>query len=101
MDLHRENPRVWILFERFALDRISLGHSHYSARTIFHRIRWETDAGADEPELKINDHYSPFYARRFERIHPGHEGFFRSRVQISERKPPTGRPVPLRMDFER
>lgn len=82
---HREHPEVWNMFVEFALDRISLGFDAYSADAIFHRIRWETARPSYKPgeEFKMNDHYTAFYARRFHRMYPQHNGFFRLRKQPS------------------
>ena len=57
---------------------------HYSSRAVFHALRWETviDSGG---EFKINNNWSPFYARKFMKESPSHEGFFRSRVQTHAR----------------
>ena len=74
------HPEVWRLFCRFTLDRIALGFEHYSSDAILHRIRWETDAGvAGGEDIKINNNWTSFYARKFHRMHPQHRGFFRTR----------------------
>ncbi len=94
IDFHEDNPRVWELFKKFTFDRVRKGFHNYSARSIFHRIRWETDIPEYEQgeEFKLNDHHSPFYARRFMRMYPEHAGFFRTRIQKSQAKPATNRP---------
>ena len=78
---HRDNPEVWTMFVRFSREKIALGYAHYGAKAVMERIRWETSTGASQPELKINDHYTAFYARRFNQA-DGRE-FFRTRVQKS------------------
>tara|TARA_R100001086_G_C11727699_1_gene228762 strand:+ start:313 stop:678 length:366 start_codon:yes stop_codon:yes gene_type:complete len=99
---HDEHPEVWDLFVRFTLEKINREFSHYSARGIFHRIRWETDDPSYEKglEFKLNDHHSPFYARRFHKMYPKHEGFFRTREQISSRNDPSGLPELGPADYE-
>lgn len=91
---HNKHPEVWNLFVRFTMEKISCGFKHYSARGIFHRIRWETEEPSYQAgkEFKLNDHYSPFYARRFHRIYPQHDGFFRTRKQISKEQLPSTLP---------
>ena len=82
---HQTHPKVWDLFDHFTRDRISRGFEHYSVNAIFERIRWETDqARTGEHEFKLNNNYSAFYARAFMRCNPEHEGFFRTRQQISK-----------------
>jgi hypothetical protein len=85
---HKQNPKVWHLFKRFTFELIDAGHKHYSARAVIHRIRWHTDVETVDPDafpegLKINDHYSPWYARAFQKVYPDHEGFFRNRKLTS------------------
>jgi hypothetical protein len=76
-----DNPEVWRLFERFALEVIKAGHDHYSADAICHRIRWEVDVETRGDQFKINNNHVAFLAREFERRHPRHVGLFRTRVQ--------------------
>ena len=90
---HKAHPEVWRYFVRFTNELIARGFKHYSAQHgVFSRIRWETDqADADgRTTFKINNNYSPFYARRYMKLHPEHEGFFRTRIQTSRQGPATG-----------
>ena len=87
---HENNPDVWRLFCGFTFDRINLGFKNYSANAIFKRIRWEKDVGGDGAvQFKLNNNYRAFYARRFMKAYPEHDGFFRTREQISEAKDAT------------
>ncbi|MCZ6501862.1 MAG: hypothetical protein O6945_05020 [Gammaproteobacteria bacterium] len=98
---HSRHPMVWVLFQEFTFNRIHIKCEHYSARAIFHRIRWETDqAKTANDEFKLNDHYSPFYARAFMNKYPVHDEFFRTRKQISKDKPATNLPPLGPEDFE-
>jgi hypothetical protein len=82
---HRRHPEVWDLFAKYTLQMIAKGFNHYSAKAIFERIRWEKDLGGDgKTQFKLNNNYTAFYARRFGRAYPQHEGFFRNRKQTSE-----------------
>ena len=86
-EFNERYPEVYAHFERFAFDKIGQGYQHYSARTILERVRWETDSGADlfttgEP-FKINNNYTPEYARLFAKRHPQYVDFFRMRMQKS------------------
>ena len=82
---HHAHPEVFDLFVRFTMDRIHKGFKHYSVNAIFERIRWECDSigGNDQATFKLNNNYRAFYARRFMRMYPEHEGFFRTRKQTS------------------
>ena len=83
----RANPDIYELFKMFTFQMISAGREQYSARTIIHRIRWHTDLHARSADgFKINNIYSPFYARKFEREFPQHEGFFAKRRSVADRE---------------
>lgn len=90
---HAEHPEVWELFVRFAKEKALIGFKHYSAMAVFQRVRWETDTGGDGVStFKLNNNYVPFYARRFMRMYPHLDGFFRTRRQTSASKPATNLP---------
>lgn len=84
---HISHPGVWGLFERFAFEIIRAGKSHYSADAIFHRIRWFHAIESRGEEVKINNNFSPYYARLFHTKYPQHKGFFRNRELITKERP--------------
>ena len=88
---HSENPEVWNLFVRFTKEIIHRGFKQYSVNAIFERIRWEVDtAGGDgRYEFKLNNNFRAFYARRFMRMYPEYDGFFKTRRQTSKADYPT------------
>lgn len=88
---HVEHPEVWEHFRAFTMELIRRGRTHYSADAVMHRVRWETDAGADArggESLKINNNHVAFYARRFNRMYPEYGEFFRTREQTSGERVP-------------
>lgn len=87
VDFHGQNPEVWRLFQRFALEAVESGRAHYSARTLIDRIRWHVEIETRGDELKINNNFGPYYARLFHRAHPEHDGFFRNRLITTAAKP--------------
>ena len=90
---HKNHPEVWDLFVRFSKEIISKGYANYSVNAIFERIRWEMDVGGNgDSEFKINNNFRPLYARRFMKMYPDHDGFFRTRKQTSEEAPATNLP---------
>ena len=93
MEFHLQQPEVWDLFVQFTQEMINKGFKHYSVKAIFERIRWEKDVGGDGVEsFKLNNNYTALYARRFMKVYPEHDGFFRTREQTSEAKPASGLP---------
>jgi hypothetical protein len=85
---HHAHPEVWTYFERFTLELIRAGRTRYGAKGVMERVRWETALGGEG--FKINNNFTAFYARRFERLHPEHEGFFAKREQVSMSTRPKG-----------
>jgi hypothetical protein len=90
---HDQHPEVWDLFVKYTFELIKRGFKHYSAQHgIFARIRWETDKPNVDGKstFKINNNYSAFYARRFMKMYPKYNGFFRTRQQTSMSEYATG-----------
>ena len=83
---HLLHPEVWDLFEMFTFQLIKRGFEHYSARGVWHRIRWETAIPGPDASgtFKLNNNHTPFYARAFMRKYPTYDGFFRTRYQVSK-----------------
>lgn len=81
---HENNPDIWKLFQRFALDVINSGQDRYSANAIFERIRWHVEIDTKGSEVKLSNNHRAYYARLFHLAHPQHDGFFRNRRLRSE-----------------
>ena len=77
---HIENPAIYELFTRFSLQAASK-RARYSARGIFHQIRWHTMMREKDGVYKIDAGWTSHYARKFMDEHPQHEGFFETRVR--------------------
>ncbi len=75
---HKENLEVYEMFKKFSFE-VSKRNKNYSARGIFHRIRWETSVNSNDTSFKINNNWTPHYARKFMEDFPELEGFFRVR----------------------
>lgn len=89
-EFHEQNPHVWKLFEGFTFEAINVGRPRYSAKAVVERIRWHVDIETNDPDFKINNNHTAFYARMFMDRHPEHEGFFEMRIQLSASRRPTG-----------
>jgi len=63
-------PRLWELMQRFSFEAVQAGFKHYSARTIFERIRWHEQVERRDNEFKVNDHWPPYYSRVFMWAYP-------------------------------
>ena len=80
-DIHHEkHPEIWRMFCHYAL-QATKAQKHFSAKCIFHRVRWETQIVEGNSEYKIDDGWISHYARKFMECYPEHEGFFETRVR--------------------
>jgi len=77
---HEKHPEIWELFVIFALQAAKV-RKHFSAKCIFHRVRWESQIVEDNAKYKIDDGWIAHYARKFMDEFPAHEGFFETRVR--------------------
>ena len=81
---HTDNPIIWYHFKRFTFAVIGAGRDHYSSQAVFQRLRWHTNFEViGGPSIKLNDHFSPFYARMFHVAYPAYAEFFMVRLQTS------------------
>ena len=82
-EFHKNNPEIYILFIKFTNMVIERKRKYYSAKAIFHRIRWESMISSDTHQLlgdyKIDDGWISHYARMFMDDFPQHQGFFQKR----------------------
>jgi len=87
VEFHTANPAVWKLFQRFALQLAAAGRTRYSVDAVFHRIRWHVDIETNTSEaVKLNDHYTAYYARMFMVKYPQHQ-LFELRKRTSAQRP--------------
>lgn len=77
---HKDNPQVYVEFKKFTFKTIKKGFQNYSAKGIFELIRWHSGVTAEQTDgFKVNNNYTSFYARLFEKEHPKHQDYFRKR----------------------
>ncbi len=76
-----ENPHIYKLFCHFTYVAINRGRRKFGARMIWERMRWHSMVETKDPnsDFKLNDHYPPYYARKFMDKNPRHDGFFEIR----------------------
>jgi hypothetical protein len=76
-EYHKNNPEIYTLFVKFT-NMATQRKKYYSAKAIFHRIRWESMISG-EGDYKIDDGWISHYARKFMDDFPQHSGFFQTR----------------------
>jgi hypothetical protein len=80
VDYHRDNPHLYDAFKRYSYELKRAGRSHFGAKAIMERIRYES-ALAGNDEYKINNSYASCYARVLAWEDPVFSGFFEMRTR--------------------
>jgi len=75
---HQTNPQIYDMFVEFAL-QVASRREYYSAKNIFHRIRWETMIEESASQFKIDDGWISHYARKFASEYPDNKDLFKFR----------------------
>lgn len=73
-----ENPEIWNAFVYYTFQTIYKGFTKYSAKGIFEILRWHTGVNGTG-HFKVNNIYTPDYARKFIKKYPHHKDFFEKR----------------------
>lgn len=61
---HAENPRVYTTLVRLAREWINrTGRQKLGIKTLYERARWEIALATSDPDYKLNNNYTAFYAR--------------------------------------
>jgi hypothetical protein len=71
------------LFEQTALQVRAAGYDRFSARAIFHRLRWAENIEKGNREFKIDNCHSAPLARWFIAKHPDMRDFFELRESMA------------------
>jgi len=79
-DFHHDNPGVYALFKRYALEMISKGVRKSSPWLIVNRIRWEVALKTVGSEYKIPNEHIAYYSRLFMFEHPEYGKFFNTKT---------------------
>ena len=90
---HERNPQVYDELVRLAREAKRAGAKKLSTRMLWEVMRWNQRSylTTDDPgsEYRLNDHYTPYYARLIMDSEPDLAGFFEVRSLKSERQTPT------------
>ena len=78
---HANNPQVGEELRRMALNLKARGRSHYGMRALIEVLRFNRAIDTSDPDYKLNNNYTPFYARWLMDTEPALEGFFEIRSQ--------------------
>lgn len=73
------NTQIWLEFQKYAFQLINAGNEKIGAKQIFERIRWDSMIVRGRNKFKVNNNFSPYYARKFEEVFPIYKGIFSMR----------------------
>jgi len=80
---HEAHPEVYRLLVRFTQEAVAAGRTRIGIRMIWERMRWTQwiERRLSDEEFKLNDHYTPFYARLMMAEEPGLADIFETRTR--------------------
>lgn len=76
-EFHEANPKVYAVLVRLAREWVQrTGSHHLGIKTLYERARWEIAMATNDPEFKLNNNYTAYYARLIMAEHPDLAGMF-------------------------
>lgn len=82
---HAENPGVYTTLVRLAREWIGhTGRHKLGIKTLYERARWEIALATSDPDYKLNNNYTAYYARLLMRENPDLAGLFDLRVSEAD-----------------
>jgi len=81
---HEENPHVYEMWKKLTWRAVERGYQHIGAKLIGELIRWETGIMTTGTDYKFPNQWTPYYARKFMKEFPQHEGLFRTRTSKAD-----------------
>lgn len=74
---HAENPRVYRVLVSLARQWIeATGRNKLGIKTLYERARWEIAIATNDPDYKLNNNFTAFYARLIMLQEPDLRGLF-------------------------
>lgn len=77
---HEENPRIYEILVKEALNLKEKGFKQFAISTIYERVRWLYIIETRGEGFKLNNNYRSEYARLIMKQVPELKGFFRTRT---------------------
>jgi len=85
-EYHFEHPKIWELFEKYALRAIRRNYTKLSGWLIINKIRWEEEVEGGRP-FKISNGVIGFYTRLFRYVYPEYARFFKMKPMKGDTNP--------------
>lgn len=81
---HAENPFVYEEIRNLALALHKRGRTRYGLMALINVFRWHRAMDTDGDDFKINNNFSPYYARLIMANEPSLNGFFSLRKSVAD-----------------
>lgn len=63
-EFHRSNPHVYMVLVRLAREWVRRTGTHrLGIKTLYERARWEIAISTSDPDFKLNNNFTAYYAR--------------------------------------
>ena len=77
LSFHKENPKIYELFIKYAIEAKNAGRPRFSQVMIINRIRWYSVIETRGDDYKLNNDFIALYVRMFLSEYPHYGGFFK------------------------
>ena len=81
---HLNNPRIALELRRLALELYEAGLRKYSIKGLYEVLRYNAAISTTGKKYKLNNDFTPFYARLLMETEPRLKGFFNIRKRATE-----------------
>jgi hypothetical protein len=82
---HHENPHVYRTLVRLAREWVtSTGKQKLGIKSLFEVARWQLAIETSDPDYKLNNNYTAFYARLIHTQEPDLDGLFNVRASEAD-----------------
>lgn len=82
---HAENPRVYQELMLLAYEwKRRTGGRKLGMKSLYERVRWELALATSDPDFKLNNSFTPFYARLLMLRNPELRGLFDCRISEAD-----------------
>jgi hypothetical protein len=79
IEYHAKYPKVYEYYKGVIAQLINRGFKKYSSDGVLHIVRFTKHDEIKKDGFKVNNNYTPYYARLYESEHPELKGFFAMR----------------------
>lgn len=79
IEYHEKYPKVYQFYKEVIAQLVNRGFKRYSSDGVLHIVRFTKHDEIKRDGFKVNNNYTPYYARLFEEENPQYKDFFSKR----------------------